>query len=415
MNHRSFYKNAAWQYGLQVVKYLFPLILLPYLTRVLQPEGYAVYAYVVSFMTFAQTFVDFGFNLSGTKEIARTESIEEENRVVGGVTEARLMLGGATAVAVFVVALFIPITRENLLYTMLAYIAVFGKALAPDFVFQGHEDMGPITTRYLVSKGVSTALTFVLVHSIADLLWIPVLDILSSAVALTWSFAAARRRFGSQIAWVPLHGAIVELRTSGLYCFSNMASVVFSGFTTLLIGIVVNDRAMVSYWSLAMTSVSAVQSLYTPITNSLYPHMVRGGDYNFAKRLALMGLPVVGIGTTAFALLSDVVMLVLGGSDYQEGSWVIAAVSPVLFFSFFGMLFGWPVLGAAGKVAEVTKTTVGSALFCIVTLLLVTGLGVATMPIICGIRCATEAVLCVSRMWYARKLVFSRCELWNGK
>ena len=36
--HGTFFKNTAWQYGLQIIKYLFPLITLPYLTRVLEPE-----------------------------------------------------------------------------------------------------------------------------------------------------------------------------------------------------------------------------------------------------------------------------------------------------------------------------------------------------------------------------------------
>lgn len=85
--HAPFYKNAIWQYGLQVVKYLFPLATLPYLTRVLEPTGYAFYAYLVSFMSFVQVFIDFGFNLSGTKKIARAESVEAENRVIGAVTE----------------------------------------------------------------------------------------------------------------------------------------------------------------------------------------------------------------------------------------------------------------------------------------------------------------------------------------
>ena len=35
---------------------------------------------------------------------------------------------------------------------------------------------------------------------------------------------------------------------------------------------------------------------------------------------------------------------------------------PVLFFSFPAMLFGWPVLGAIGKVKENTKTTISAAL-----------------------------------------------------
>lgn len=401
MNHKSFYKNTCWQYGLQVVKYLFPLITLPYLTRVLEPEGYAVYAYVVSFMTFAQVFVDFGFNLSGTKRIAKAGFVDEENRIIGAVTQARLVLCLFAGAVVMIVARLLPITSGYLLYVLLAYIAVCGKALVPDFLFQGHENMGPITTRFLVSKSVSTVLTFVCVHSIADILWIPVLDIISNAIALAWSFASAKRLFGTTISRVPMREAFAELRTSGLYCFSNMAASVFSGFTTLLIGVVVTDAAQVSYWSLAMTAVSAVQSLYSPIVNSLYPHMVNTGDYRYTRKLSLVALPVVSLGTIAFAALSPFIMLVLGGEQYLAGADVLVWVSPVLLFSFFGMLFGWPVLGAVGKVAEVTKSTVISAVFCIVSLLLVSALGVAQLQVICAIRCATELLLFAMRLCFA--------------
>lgn len=399
--HKNFFKNTAWQYGLQIIKYLFPLITLPYLTRVLAPEGYAFYAYVVSFMSFAQVLVDFGFNLSGTKQIAKVRSVGEENRIIGAVTEARLLLCVVAGVVVMVVASFLPLTRGSLFYVFLAFLAVCGKGLIPDFLFQGHEDMGPITTRFLVSKSISTFFTFVLVHSMADILWVPVLDIISNGVALAWSFAAAKRNFGTTIARVPLHDALEELKTSGLYCFSNMAASVFSGFTTLLIGAVVTDAAQVAYWSLSMTAVTAVQALYEPIVNSLYPHMVNTGDYRFAKRLSLLALPAVLIGTIAFCLLSNFIMLVLGGEQYLAGSWVLVWVSPLLVFSFFGMLFGWPVLGAVGKVAEVTNSTVASALFCIAALLLASFGGVADLHAICVIRCLTEAILFGTRFYYA--------------
>lgn len=412
-DHASFYKNTAWQYGLQVVKYLFPLITLPYLTRVLEPEGYAFYAYVVSFMTFAQVFVDFGFNLSGTKRIAKAHTVGEENRVVGAVTEARLMLCLVAGAVVMAIAAFLPLTCGNLPYVFLAFAAVCGKGLVPDFLFQGHEDMGPITTRFLVSKSISTVLTFVLVHSMDDIMWVPVLDILSNGIALAWSFAAAKRRFGTAIARVPLREALAELRTSGLYCFSNMAASVFSGFTTLLIGAVVTDAAQVAYWSLAMTAVSAVQSLYSPIVNSLYPHMVNTGDYRFARKLSLLALPAVLAGTAAFCLLSGFVMLVLGGERYLGGSWVLVWVSPLLVFSFFGMLFGWPVLGAVGKVAEVTRSTVASALFCIAALLVASFAGVAELHVVCIIRCATEALLFGIRFYYALPVLRGK-EVCNG-
>lgn len=411
--HTSFYKNTVWQYGLQLIKYLFPLITLPYLTRVLEPEGYAFYAYVVSFMSFAQVFVDFGFNLSGTKKIAKAHTTSEENRVVGAVTEARLFLCLVTGVVVMISASVLPLTHGNLPYVFLAFVAVCGKAFLPDFLFQGHEDMGPITTRFLVSKSISTVFTFVLVHSMNDIMWVPVLDIISNGVALAWSFAAAKRRFGTIVERVPLCEAFAELKTSGLYCFSNMAASVFSGFTTLLIGVVVTDSAQVAYWSLTMTALSAVQSLYTPIVNSLYPHMVNTGDYRFARKLSLLALPAILTGTAVFCILSGPIMFVLGGEQYLEGSWVLVWVSPVLVFSFFGMLYGWPVLGAIGKVAEVTKSTVVSALFCIVALLLTSFTGMADLRVICVIRCATEALLFGFRFYYALPVLRGK-EVVNG-
>lgn len=399
LGHKAFYKNTAWQYGLQAVKYIFPLITLPYLTRVLEPEGYAVYAYVVSFMTFAQVVVDFGFNLSGTKKIVAAENVDDENRAIGAVTQARLLLSAIAGVAVSIIALCIPITRANLLYTMLAFVAVAGKAMAPDFVFQGHEQMGPLTTRYFVSKGLSTALTFVFVHSIADILWVPTLDIVSSVIALVWSFLAAKRMFGTTIARVPASDMFAELRTSALYCLSNIASTAFSGFTTLLIGIVITDAVQISYWSLAMTAVGAVQALYAPITNSLYPHMVAGRDFGFARKLAFISIPFIIGGTVLFFAISDWIVLVLGGQDYLPGVYVMRMVSPVLVFSFYGMFFGWPVLGAAGRVKELTRSTVIAGVFSVVALLGVTAVGAASIAAFAVVRSLTEALMCGLRLF----------------
>lgn len=406
--HKHFYSNVVWQYGLQIVKYIFPLITLPYLTRVLLPEGYAIYAYVVSFMTFAQTFVEFGFNLSGTKQVVEARDARALGRVTGSITQARLALCVLAGVACAIIGVFIPIMRQNALYACLAYIAVCGRALAPDFLFQGKEQMAPITVRYFLSKGTSTVLTFVFVHSMADILWVPVLDIAASAIALAWSFSAARKMFGLKIELVAPRVYLKELARSGYYCLSNMSSTAFSGFTTLLIGVAIKDPAQISYWSLSMTAIGAVQSLYSPIINSLYPHMVVQGDFGFAKRLALISVPFVCGGTVLFFVLSEFLMLVLGGAEYLPGAYVLRLVTPVLVFSFYGMFFGWPVLGAVGRVKELTATTLVSSLASIVVLVAVTAAGIASVAVFAVVRSLTEAFMCVLRLNECRKAFRSR-------
>lgn len=407
MNHRNFYLNIVWQYVLQAVKYLFPLLTLPYLTRVLEPEGYAIYAYIISFMSFVQTFIDFGFNLSGTKDVAKASDQNELSEILGSVTQARLFLSVLAGIACLLLGAGIPLIRDNALYAILAYVAVCGRALAPDFLFQGKERMSPITLRYFLSKGLSTVLTFVVVRKPGDLIWVPVLDIIASTIALLWSLASAKRLFGAKLQLVPYARVVKDLRTSAYYCLSNMSSIVFSGFTTLLIGIVIVDQEQISYWSLAFTAISAVQSLYNPIINSLYPHMLSQGDYRFAKQLALISIPFVAGGTLLFVALSDLIVMLLGGELYLPGAYVLRLLSPVLLFSFYGMLFGWPVLGSLGKVKELTTTTVLSALTNIVLLLLLSIAGHASIGSFAIVRSFTELLMCVLRTTACQRVLRS--------
>lgn len=402
-NHTSFYKNILWQYGLQIIKYVLPLLTLPYLTRVLEPKGYAIYAYVVSFMTFAQTFVEFGFNLSGTKQVVEARDARALGRVAGAITQARLILCVLAGIACAIIGSFIPIMREHAFYACLSYVAVCGRALAPDFLFQGKEQMAPITVRYLLSKGASTVLTFLFVHSMEDILWVPILDIVASAIALGWSFSSARKMFGLKTEWVTAHVCLKELARSGYYCLSNMSSAAFSGFTTLLIGIAIKDPVQISYWSLSMTAIGAVQSLYSPIINSLYPHMVVQNDFVFAKRLALISVPFVFGGTVLFSMLSEFIMLVLGGVQYLPGAYVLRLVAPVLTFSFYGMFFGWPILGAVGKVKELTSTTLVSSLTSVAVLIVLTVFGVVSVAVVSVVRSLTEAFMCALRLNECRK------------
>lgn len=397
-NHKKFYLNTLWQYGLQIIKYILPMLVMPYLTRVLEPSGYAVYAYVLSFMSFAQAIIDFGFNLSGVKQIAaHLGNLEKQNQVVGAITQARLLLCLIAAICCAVIGSAIPIMRENALYSSLAFVAVCGRSLAPDFLFQGHEQMGPLTTRYMLSKSVFIVLVYVFIHDAADLLWVPVLDIVTSLIALTWSFAVAKRRFGVGMKFVGAPDVVKELKRSGYYCATNMASTALSGVTTLVIGVCVSNADQVAYWSVAMTAVSAIQALYSPIINSLYPHMVVGGDYRFAKKLALLSIPFICVGTAVFYLLSDFIVMVLGGIDYMDGAYVLKLLTPIIPLSFYSMFFGWPVLGAAGRVEELTRSTVVSSICGMLILGLIWLSGVGSIAEFAMARGFTEGVLCMTR------------------
>ncbi len=398
VSHSSFYKNTIWQYGLQALKYVFPLLLVPYLTRVLGAEEYAVYAYVLSFMGVAQVVAEFGFNLSGAKKVVELKGdIEALSRLVGTITVARVILLSVLFVAVMVISQFIPIMAANLVYVGWAFLATAGRAVLPDFLFQGYEKMGPLTTRYFASKGVQVGLTLLLVRGPEDIVLVAVADVISEVVDIAWSYRAQRRMFGVGISFPTLRESFNELRVSAIYCVSNVSSSLFSGFTTVIIGLALTDARDISYWSLTLTTVTAVQALYAPIANSLYPHMLGNQDFGFARKLALVAAPALAVGTAAYCLLAEQIMGILGGQEYVAGARVMLMVAPVLPISFYSILVGWPVLGAMGRVRELTASTVVAGAFNVIVLLLLYLTGRATLESICLVRWLVEAVLLGTR------------------
>lgn len=402
-------RNIFYQYLLQIAMYLFPLLTLPYLTRVLGPDVYAIRTYAVSVMGLVTTFVSYGFNYYGTREVARRrEDKEYLNRLTTTICLLRLGLAVAGVVVVAVITPYVPLMSANPTYMLIAYTGSCLNAMLPDFIFQGLEEMSVMTKRYVASRVVSVVLIVSFVHGPEDILSVAAFEAAASLVAFAWSWLDAWRVRGIRLSMgsVTLKGCASCLGSSTSFFLSQASTTIFNGLTTAMIGVYISDAAQVSYWSLAMTAVQAVQSLYSPITNSLYPHVVVSRSLKPVKRLLLIGSPVVVVGCVAFWALSDVVMLVLGGPEYVAGSGVVKLVTPVLLFSFPGMMLGFPVLAAVGLERWLTASSMASAAFHIAGLVVLAATGSFVISAVAVLRSCTEFVLMAGRAFFVFKWRF---------
>lgn len=395
----QFKKNLIAQYVLQVAKYVIPFMTLPYLTRVLGTEGFGVRAYVLSAMTIVAVLLDFGFMQTATKEIA--ENRDNKNvvgRVVGAVLEAKVILMVAVGIGVMGVVALLPILSQNPVYVAIAYGAAALTSLLPDFVFMGYETLGVMTTRFLISKSIGVLLTFLLIHSPQDLLLVPAIDVITSFIALAWTYASMAKHIGIRIVFPPVGRGLKQLKDSAIACVSNLSSTFFNSYTILAIGVIFRGSSDVALWSLSCSVISAVQTMYSPVYNTLYARMVAQHDMKMFKKVALIGLVGVTCLSVVVAAFAEPIVLILGGEEFKSGAFVIVTAAPVLWFSYYSLIFGWPLLGAFGYIKEVTLTTVCSGLFSIAAITLIGVLGIASLPLVATIRWMTEALLCLSRM-----------------
>lgn len=185
MKKKNVIKNVVMLYGMSIAKMVFPLLTLPYLTRVLSVQSYGMVSYVKAVMQYMQLAVDFGFMLSGTKDIVKArgdhEILEKET---GDIFLARLLLVGITFAVLLGMIVVIPILKANVSYTLLAFLTVFLSIFLFDYYFRGVEKMQVITLRFVIMRGIATLLTFVFVHSDKDILFIPMLDAIGSMIAV---------------------------------------------------------------------------------------------------------------------------------------------------------------------------------------------------------------------------------------
>lgn len=389
--------NIAAQYVLQAAKYLIPLITLPYLARVLGDDGYGTRSYVLSVMTIAATVLDFGFMTSATKSISKVrENNDAASSIVGAVLEAKVILVLAVGTALVPISAAIPLLSENRVYVAIAYTACAINSLVPDYVFMGYERMSTITVRYVACKTIGLVLTFVFVRSSSDLLLVPTIDVVSSVMAVVWTYVGMARQFGVGIRLPSLGQGITEFKRSSEVFVANFSTTLFNSYTTLVIGIVFSATE-VAYWSLASTVVSSVQSLYSPIFNSLYVYMISQFDLEHYKRIATKGVLTAIAITVAVAVFSCPIMWLLGGENYLDGAEVIAITSPVIALSFCTIGLGWPLLGAFGFENEVMKSSLIAGIFTLVAVSGTALLGVQAIEAYAIVRCTSEAVLAVVR------------------
>lgn len=410
MSKSKVFGNTAMLYVMTFAKLVLPLFTLPYLTRVLSKESYAAVSYVKNAMTYIQLIVDFGFILSSVKDIASADGDNDRiGQITGNTFLARAILAAAGGGVLVLMCLFIEVLRDNPLLVLLSFASVSMTVFLADFLFKGIERMHYITVIFVISKGISTALTFVFVSDDRDVLWVPALDMIANLLSVILGLAITKK-LGIRIRTSGFSDSLKMIKESFLYFLSSIATTAFSALNTLVIGIYAKDElSLLANWSVCLSLITAIQNLYSPITNGIYPYMIKNKSLKFIHRVLAVFMPIVAVGCVLSFILARTALLIVGGEDYAEAYVLFRWMIPILFFSFPAQIYGWPALGAIGRVRETTSSTVIAATVQIAGLIILLIAGAFDLVSLAILRGVSEAVLMAVRMVmvYKNKREFS--------
>src|SRR3954454_18467393 len=162
-------KNAGALVVVQMSAFAAPLLVLPYLTRVLSTEHFGLIAFATSFNFYFITLVEYGFNLTATRRIAvHRDDPEKVAQICSSVYAAKALLTVVGFVLMLAVVMATPKLRPNIGLFCISYLTVVGDLLFPLWLFQGLQKMENLVWRDLVTKFLSLSLVFAFVRKDSD-------------------------------------------------------------------------------------------------------------------------------------------------------------------------------------------------------------------------------------------------------
>jgi len=257
---------------LQVFTYILPLLTLPYLVRVLGVDKFGLVMFAQAFLMFFNVLVDYGFNLSATREISihRNDS-KKVTEIFSSVMSIKVILLIVSFIALTVLVFSFERFSSDLELYYLSFLVIVGNAMFPIWYFQGMERMKYITIVNIASRLMFTVLIFVIVHVPSDYIYVPLLNGLGSVaggvISLYIIFYKFKQRF--RFKGVKIKAYI----KNGFHVFlSILSSTVLSATPILLIGAYIGFT-MAGYYSAFEKVISAVKSFFYIVNQTFFPRL----------------------------------------------------------------------------------------------------------------------------------------------
>ncbi len=321
-NNKVLIQNFSSLSILQFSNYLFPLITFPYLVRVLGPEKFGLINFAAAFVSYFTVFVDYGFNLSATREISvNRNNPSKVNEIFSGVMIIKSSLFLLGLVIFIILVEVVPKFSADAPVYFFSFLAVLGSVVFPSWFFQGIEKMNYITAITIGVKIIWVVSVFLFIKSPSDIILLVILNGVSFLLIGSIGILFILIKFGVRIYLTPFY-VIKKLLIDGWYVFMSTASISLYTSTNIFILGLLAGNEIVGYYAAADKIRMAVQGLFQNAAQTIYPHISKlfaeskERAVSFLKKYLKLSISIAAIITVVMFLFSEQIILVVLGKNY---------------------------------------------------------------------------------------------------
>ena len=383
-HHNNLKKNYFYNLIYQIFLVIVPLIVTPYISRVLTPDGIGKYSFSYSIINYFLIFGSLGFGYYAQREIAKYQNdIENQSKIFWEIILCRLIpVFISVVINSLLCALYIykDYTQLMLIFNINLLALVFDIA----FFYQGKEEFGKLVIRNLLIKSISIVLIFLFVKNQNHLL---IYALINSISVLTSAFSM----------WILIHKYLVKIKIRKLKPLRHFKGTLILFLPTIavsvymildktLIGLLIKDTYTVfdedgneiikkvsdlenGYYEQSEKIVKLVMTVITSIGTVMIPRnskeFAEGNLSNVNKNIAfssslvlLLGIPL----TLGMISLADMFVPWFFGEGYDKCIILIRIMAPLIIIIGFSNVFGLQYLIPLGKDKLFTFSVVSGAL-----------------------------------------------------
>jgi len=339
-SNKVLFKNFTSLSILQISNYIFPLITLPYLVRVLGPEKYGLINFAAAFTGYFTILTDYGFNLSATQEISiNRDDKQKVTEIFSSVISIKILFFILSTLIFLTIVYVVPQFKENLILFLVTFLSVLGTALFPLWFYQGIEKMKYILNINLSIRIIITILIFIVIKSENDYLKLAVLNTMAQFAIGVAGILLAFKKLGIKYSFPNLEQIKAQLK-NGLSLFLSTVSInLYTTSNTFILGLFA-PLNVVGYFAAADKIRMAFQGILSPMSQSVFPYVNKmlSESYerfiNFNQKLFKISLTIGAIISILLFLFAELIVNIVLGQNYQSSVLVLRIIAwlPLVIF-----------------------------------------------------------------------------------
>lgn len=324
-------KNFLYNIVYQIFSFIVPLIITPYISRILGADNIGIYSYTYSIVYYFMLVAMLGINNYGAREIAKCKNKSELSKKFVSIYGLQFILGILSIILYLILIVFINYQHKIIMVINLIFLisAVFDI----NWFFFGVEKFKVTISRNIIIKILSLVFIFLLVRKSSDLWIYTVIMSLSTLISqlYLWLFIKKETDFTK----VSLKSIFSNLKPCLILFIPVISYSIYRVMDKTMIGAITNTIELGNYES-AEKIINIPIAFVTALGTVMMPYMAKKNKKEIISSICdtfelsfFITLPmIIGLMVT-----SNDIAYILFGSDFSKAGNIIAILSITILFS----------------------------------------------------------------------------------